>query len=54
MSNLKMYCLTLEPSHINFIESLGYTPVGLGDKKFPTIVYQIKKTRISPKRIKLW
>ena len=30
-----MYCLTLEPSHVNYIESLGYTPVGLGDKKFP-------------------
>ncbi len=33
MKNLKMFCLTLEPSHINFIKSLGYLPVVLGDKK---------------------
>ena len=45
MSNLKMYCLTLEPSHINYIESLGYTPVGLGDKKFPNNCLSDKKDR---------
>ncbi len=33
--NLEMYCLTLEPTHLSFIESLNYTPVGLGDKHFP-------------------
>ena len=30
-----MFCLTLEPSHVNYIKSLSYLPVGLGDKKFP-------------------
>ncbi len=34
-NNLKMFCLTLEPSHLNFIKDLSYTPVGLGEKNFP-------------------
>ena len=34
MNNLKMFCITLEPSHLNFIKSLNYVPVGLGEKKF--------------------
>ena len=29
-----MFCITLEPSHLNFIKSLNYVPVGLGEKKF--------------------
>ena len=29
-----MFCLTLEPKHLKFIESLQYIPVGLGDKNF--------------------
>ena len=33
--NLKMFCLTLEPNHLNFIKNLNYTPVGLGNKNFP-------------------
>ncbi len=33
--NLKMFCLTLEPNHLSIIEDLNYTPVGLGEKKFP-------------------
>ncbi len=35
MKNLKMFCLTLEPKHINYIKSLNYTPVLLGDKTPP-------------------
>ena len=35
MNNLKMFCLTLEPSHISYIKDLNYTPVGLGNKLFP-------------------
>ena len=31
-----MFCLTLEPKHLKFIESLQYIPVGLGDKNFST------------------
>ena len=34
MKNLKMFCLTLEPNHYEFIKNLGYEPVGLGDKDF--------------------
>ena len=29
-----MYCISLEPNHLNFIKSLGYIPVGLGEKNF--------------------
>ena len=34
MSNLKIFCITLNPKHENLINELGYTPVGLGDKFF--------------------
>ncbi len=34
MKNLKIFCLSLEPSHYEFIKNLGYTPVGLGEKNF--------------------
>jgi len=34
MNNLEMFCLTLEPNHYDFIKSLGYIPVGLGEKSF--------------------
>ena len=34
MKNLKMFCISLEPNHYNFIKSLGYIPVGLGDNDF--------------------
>tara|TARA_A100001011_G_scaffold376903_1_gene440009 strand:+ start:5882 stop:6712 length:831 start_codon:yes stop_codon:yes gene_type:complete len=34
-NDLKMFCLTMEPKHLNFIKELNYTPVGLGDNNFP-------------------
>ena len=34
MKNLKMYCISMNPLHKNFIEELNYIPVGLGDKNF--------------------
>ena len=34
MRNLKMFCISLEPNHYNFIKELGYIPVGLGEKEF--------------------
>jgi len=34
MKNLEMFCITLEPNHYDFIKSLGYKPVGLGEKNF--------------------
>ena len=30
-----MFCITLDPNHIDYIQKLNYTPVGLGDKPFP-------------------
>ena len=34
MSNLKMYCISLNPKHLGLIKSLAYLPVGLGDANF--------------------
>ena len=34
MKNLKMFCISLEPNHYEFIKNLGYIPVGLGEKDF--------------------
>jgi len=34
MNNLKIYCITLDPTHKNLIQKLGYVPVGLGEKNF--------------------
>ena len=34
MKNLKMFCISLEPNHYDFIKELGYIPVGLGEKHF--------------------
>ena len=34
MSNLKMFCITMEPMHGDIINKLNYFPVGLGDKTF--------------------
>tara|TARA_A100001037_G_scaffold294538_1_gene312477 strand:+ start:176 stop:1012 length:837 start_codon:yes stop_codon:yes gene_type:complete len=31
---IQMFCISLEPSHFNFIKSMNYIPVGLGEKKF--------------------
>ena len=33
--NLNMFCITLEPSHYDFIKKKSYIPVGLGEKNFP-------------------
>ena len=34
MKDLAMFCLCLEPNNYEFIKSLGYIPVGVGEKKF--------------------
>ena len=34
MNNLSMFCLSMEPSHLNTIREFGYLPVGLGDNNF--------------------
>ena len=34
MNKLNMFCLTMEPNHFQFINEIGYTPVGLGENSF--------------------
>jgi len=34
MSNLKIYCLSLNPLHLNLIKDLGYCPAGLGKRNY--------------------
>lgn len=34
MSNISMFCITLNPNHEDIIKDLTYIPVGLGTKKF--------------------
>ncbi len=34
MKNLKIYCISLNPLHIDIIKKLGYVPVGLGKSFF--------------------
>jgi hypothetical protein len=34
MKSLKIFCLSLNPSHKSIIDKLGYVPVGLGDESF--------------------
>ena len=36
MTNLKMFCLTLDSNHLNKIKKLEYIPVGLGQEDFST------------------
>ena len=35
MSNLKMFTFCLHSRHLEKIEALNYTPVGLGNNNFP-------------------
>ena len=42
-NNLKMFCLTLEPSHQSIIKEMGYEPVGLGEKIFPEDCFSDKQ-----------
>ena len=34
MSNLSIYCITLNPNHLAMIKELNYLPVGLGSSNF--------------------
>ena len=34
MNNLKMFCLTMNSRHLNFIKEINYIPVGLGTSNF--------------------
>ena len=40
-NNLKMFCITLEPSHQSIIKEMGYEPVGLGEKIFPEDAFHL-------------
>ena len=52
--NLEMFCLTLEPNHLNFIEKLNYIPVGLGEKKFPDVCLSDKQGENISKKNKFY
>jgi len=43
MNNLKMFCLSLNPNHLQLIKKLNYTPVGLGESYFNDEWFQDKK-----------
>ena len=50
MKNLKMFCISMEPNHYDFIKELGYMPVGLGEKNFnPNWMSDKSKDNISKK-----
>ena len=50
MKNTQIYCLSLSPSHLDSIKSLGYIPVGLGGEIFSNNWLQDKsKLNISKK-----
>jgi len=34
MNNLKMFCISLDPKHYEYISGLGYIPVGVGESSF--------------------
>ena len=34
MKPLKMYCISLNPSHLELIKKIDYVPVGLGGNQF--------------------
>ena len=47
MDSLKIYCLSLSPSHLEKIKKLNYIPVGLGDNNFGQMKTEEKKYRVS-------
>ena len=42
MKSLKIYCISMNPKHLNLIKRLKYEPVGLGDKFFSDDWYNDK------------
>ena len=43
MNNLKIFCLSLNPNHLDLIKKLNYIPVGLGEAHFGDDWIQDKK-----------
>lgn len=39
MAKVNIFCITLNPAHLNLIKKIGYLPVGLGKEKFNTEWY---------------
>ena len=40
LKKLSMFCITLNPNHLDIIRKLSYLPVGLGEKKFSSEWYK--------------
>ena len=41
-----MFCISMNPNHLNLIKELGYIPVGLGENKFSNEWYRDKESEI--------
>ena len=51
MKNLQMFCLTLNEKHLNKIQLLNYTPVGLGENRFSSEWFSDKSGETIYKKI---
>ena len=50
MNNMKMFCISLNANHLNFIREINYIPVGLGEENFSSEWYRDNSgTNISKK-----
>ena len=50
MNNIKMFCISLNSNHLNFIKEINYIPVGLGKENFSEEWYRDNtETNISEK-----
>ena len=50
MNNIKMFCISLNSNHLNFIKEINYMPVGLGKENFSEEWYRDNtETNISEK-----
>ena len=50
---IQMFCISLEPSHFNFIKRMNYIPVGLGEKSLMMVGWETKQETIFQKKIKI-
>ena len=51
MKNLQMFCLTLNEKHLNKIQLLNYTPVGLGETDLAVNGFQTSPVKQFIKKI---
>ena len=54
MNNLKMFCLTMSSSHLNFIKDIKYIPVGVGNDDFSKEYFTDKYSKNIAKKNKYY